>query len=453
MLIFGFSVVVYNIVQVSYRQAICPPRLQGRMNSVMRFIVWGTIPLGTLAGGALGTWIGLRETIVVGAIGGGLAFLWILFSPQRHLREMPEPIDDDGAARAARSHRRYRQRPMPELPEVEAWVRELDPLVSRAPIERAGPAHIATLKTFAPPLADARRPPPRGRAAAREEPALPDRGRRARPPRPPDERRAGSATCAPGAKGPKTPMFRLRFAGGGELVLTEGREEEARRRLARHARAARRRPRAPRARRARARRRRRSREILRRERRQLHPLLRDQRAIAGIGRAHANEILLRARLSPFKASTELSDEEIERLATAIHEDLERALELRERGKGDRDVYRRPQPARRALPAVRDADRARRLRGAHDLLLPELPDRRAAAQGPAPLAPPALEGEASLAPTGRVLRWPRDRRRRSSRRTSRPRRPRSRSRSRAQASPACRRRCASGAATPRRSWPR
>jgi formamidopyrimidine-DNA glycosylase len=41
---------------------------------------------------------------------------------------------------------------MPELPEVEAWVRELDPLVSRAPVETAGPAHIATLKTFDPPL-------------------------------------------------------------------------------------------------------------------------------------------------------------------------------------------------------------------------------------------------------------------------------------------------------------
>jgi formamidopyrimidine-DNA glycosylase len=80
-------------------------------------------------------------------------------------------------------------------------------------------------------------------------------------------------------------------------------------------------------------------EILARERRQLHPLLRDQRAISGIGRAHANEILHRARLSPYKASTELSGEEIERLASAVHEDLERALELRIRGKGDRDVYR------------------------------------------------------------------------------------------------------------------
>jgi MFS family permease len=97
-LVFGFTVVVYNIVQVSYRQAICPPRLQGRMNSVMRFMVWGTIPVGTLLGGALATWIGLRETIAVGAVGGGLAFLWLLLSPQRHLREMPEPIADEPVA-------------------------------------------------------------------------------------------------------------------------------------------------------------------------------------------------------------------------------------------------------------------------------------------------------------------------------------------------------------------
>ena len=80
-------------------------------------------------------------------------------------------------------------------------------------------------------------------------------------------------------------------------------------------------------------------EMLGRERRQLHPLLRDQRVLAGIGRAHANEILLRARLSPFKASTELSGEEVERLSAAMHEDLTRALELREQGKGDAAIYR------------------------------------------------------------------------------------------------------------------
>jgi hypothetical protein len=88
-------IVVYNIVQVSYRQAICPPRLQGRMNSVMRFMVWGTIPIGSLAGGAAAGIVGLQNTIVIGAIGGSLSFLWILLSPQRHLREMPEPIGDE----------------------------------------------------------------------------------------------------------------------------------------------------------------------------------------------------------------------------------------------------------------------------------------------------------------------------------------------------------------------
>jgi MFS family permease len=100
-LIIGFAVVVYNIVQVSYRQAICPPRLQGRMNSTMRFIVWGTIPLGGLVGGVLGSTVGLRQTIVVGAIGAGLSFLWILLSPQRHLREMPEPVDEKSAVEEA----------------------------------------------------------------------------------------------------------------------------------------------------------------------------------------------------------------------------------------------------------------------------------------------------------------------------------------------------------------
>lgn len=225
---------------------------------------------------------------------------------------------------------------MPELPEVEAWVRELDPLVSRAPIENAGPAHIATLKTFDPPLSelDGRRFDGARRRGKNLLFPVEDVNLVLRV----HLMSAGRLRyLAPGAKGPKTLMFRLGFTDGGELALTEaGKKKRAGVWLVTtdqlHADLAHLGPDALELDTAALT------EILGRERRQLHPLLRDQRAIAGIGRAHANEILLRARLSPFKASTELSAEEIDRLAVAIREDLARALELRERGKGDKDVY-------------------------------------------------------------------------------------------------------------------
>jgi MFS family permease len=94
----GYSAVIYNITQVSFRQAICPERLQGRMNSVMRFIVWGVMPIGSLLGGVLATWIGLRETMWIGAVIGSLAFVPVLLSPVRRLREMPAPAPAEPAA-------------------------------------------------------------------------------------------------------------------------------------------------------------------------------------------------------------------------------------------------------------------------------------------------------------------------------------------------------------------
>jgi MFS family permease len=93
----GFSNVIYNVTQVSLRQAITPERIQGRMNSVMRFIVWGTIPLGALLGGLLASRIGVKETLIVGGIGCCLPFLPVLFSPVRGIREMPEPVDEAAA--------------------------------------------------------------------------------------------------------------------------------------------------------------------------------------------------------------------------------------------------------------------------------------------------------------------------------------------------------------------
>jgi MFS family permease len=90
----SMGVPIYNITQLSYRQAITPRRIQGRMNSVMRFIVWGVMPLGALLGGAIASWFSLRTAIWVGAIGMSLAVLPVLLSPVRTLREMPEPVED-----------------------------------------------------------------------------------------------------------------------------------------------------------------------------------------------------------------------------------------------------------------------------------------------------------------------------------------------------------------------
>src|SRR6266480_7605454 len=104
---------------------------------------------------------------------------------------------------------------------MEAWRRALDEPVRTFPIEQAGPGHIATLKTFEPPLSalDGRR------LAGAER-----RGKRLLFPTEDGElvllvhlMAAGRLRyLTAGEKGPKSPAFRLRFAGGSELVLTEG---------------------------------------------------------------------------------------------------------------------------------------------------------------------------------------------------------------------------------------
>jgi formamidopyrimidine-DNA glycosylase len=226
---------------------------------------------------------------------------------------------------------------MPEFPEVEAWRRALDEPVRAFPIARAGPAHIATLKTFDPPLSTLE-----GRRLAGAE----RRGKRLLFPTDDGDlvllvhlMTAGRLRyLSAGESGPKTPAFRIRFQGGGELVLTEAGSkkragvwlltpEQAEAELA-HLGAEAFSIGADRLG-----------EILQADSRRLHSLLRDQRSLTGIGRAWANEILQRARLSPFALSTELGPEEVGRLAAAIDEELGRGLELRERGAKDAKTYR------------------------------------------------------------------------------------------------------------------
>ena len=89
-----FGVVVYNVAQVSYRQALVPLELQGRMNASIRVLVWGPIPVGAFLGGVLGTFLGVRESVLITAIGLSLAFLWVFFSPVRSVKEIPERETD-----------------------------------------------------------------------------------------------------------------------------------------------------------------------------------------------------------------------------------------------------------------------------------------------------------------------------------------------------------------------
>jgi MFS family permease len=91
--------VVYNINQVSLRQAITPERIQGRMNATMRFLVWGTIPIGQIVGGILAsTALGARGALAVGGVLSCVAFVPILFSPVRSLNRIPTPESTEGPA-------------------------------------------------------------------------------------------------------------------------------------------------------------------------------------------------------------------------------------------------------------------------------------------------------------------------------------------------------------------
>jgi MFS family permease len=112
-LVGGYGSMVYNISQVSLRQAITPERLQGRMNASMRWLVWGTLPLGQLTGGAIATAWGLRTALWVGALGGAFTFLPVLLSSVRSIGEMPEPLVEPAEAEGAGGIVEPTSRPVP----------------------------------------------------------------------------------------------------------------------------------------------------------------------------------------------------------------------------------------------------------------------------------------------------------------------------------------------------
>jgi formamidopyrimidine-DNA glycosylase len=226
---------------------------------------------------------------------------------------------------------------MPELPEMEAWRRQLNDPVSAFPIAKAGPAHIATLKTFEPSLDE---------LVGRQFRGVERRGKRLLFPTQDGDlvllihlmTSGRLKMLKAGDAAPKQPAFALELVGGSKLILTENaRRKQAGVWLFTPAQAAAELehlgPEALGLNAAQLK------EILQSDSRRLHALLRDQRLIAGIGRSWANEILHAAKLSPYALSKDLDDADTERLATAMNEELARGLALRERGATDAKTYR------------------------------------------------------------------------------------------------------------------
>ncbi len=95
MLMFDFGAVLFGINYLSLRQAITPDRLLGRMTATMRFLTVAAAPLGSLAGGALATIIGLRATLLtVGVLGLVLVAAAIAWSPVRRHHKLPAVVGE-----------------------------------------------------------------------------------------------------------------------------------------------------------------------------------------------------------------------------------------------------------------------------------------------------------------------------------------------------------------------
>jgi MFS family permease len=95
MLVFDFGGVMWGINYLALRQAITPDRLLGRMTATMRFLTVAAAPVGSLAGGALASAVGLRMTLMtIGVLGVVLAAAAIAWSPVRGHRALPSVGSD-----------------------------------------------------------------------------------------------------------------------------------------------------------------------------------------------------------------------------------------------------------------------------------------------------------------------------------------------------------------------
>jgi MFS family permease len=80
---------VFNVCELSLRQAVTPVEVLGRVNAAMQMLNRGFLPIGSVGAGILAEMIGLRPTLALGAAGLLLSSLWLVFSPIRTMRDYP----------------------------------------------------------------------------------------------------------------------------------------------------------------------------------------------------------------------------------------------------------------------------------------------------------------------------------------------------------------------------
>jgi hypothetical protein len=97
--VYGACITNFNVNAITLRQMITPKRLLARMNATYRLLIFGVPPLGALAGGLLGSAIGLRNALMISLLAMTTPLLWLPASPIFRVKEMPTaPPEDEPAA-------------------------------------------------------------------------------------------------------------------------------------------------------------------------------------------------------------------------------------------------------------------------------------------------------------------------------------------------------------------